>query len=486
MSKLINLYENILDYCSMKPDADGKVNISFVFEDGKEGETTPATLENRQLVMPIDKQFKAYDPDKVVIFHPLQEFINRGESEVVKALRYQLNVRINYATLVVASSLLELIGSPALHKNLSPEQRELLLEVPNGDMTTAARFMEFAVKRFSDASNRFFSNIYLKKAGTYQGQKHARVGVVQFPFYELIDSSDFKFKKNDDQTFKSLLNFMFPGSIDDQEAYNSFSDHRDAPWLDCLLKTSYTLAQRLNELLRLYKPYIEDAEKYIFNEDWVDELDNIEAYRAEIRRIPSQKGNEGSIETAGEPERSSLNTERVVPAPTKVEQQTYQPTPLQSGQVQVGPPIVPMQQYPGFDAYGRPIQQMPPGYGVAPVQERPGLVTTESGKLDFNSVERSNPMVAAAGMISTPLTQWHQQQMMQRPVAGGYTQQMMPGQMLPPPMIDQYGRPLQQMTDMYGRPLQQPQQMFDQYGRPVDAYGRPMQPMPGMGMNTNI
>lgn len=472
MSKLIKLYENILDYCSMTPDKSGKVNISFVFEDNKDGEVTPATLENRQLVMPVDEQFKAYDPDKVIIFHPLQEFVNRGESEVVKALRYQLNVRINYTTLVVAGALLELIGSPAQHKNLTPEQRELLIEVPSGDMTTAARFMEFVVKRFSDASSRFFSNIYLKKAGTYQGQKHARVGVVQFPFYELLETVDFKFKKNDDQTFKSLLAFMFPGSLDDPEAYNSFSDHRDAPWLDCLLKTSYTLSQRLNELLRLYRPYIEDADKYIFNENWVDELDNIEAYRAEIRRIPSQKGNEGTIETPGEPEKSTLNVSRALPAPVER-------TPVPQPPVQVGPPVVQMPQvYPGYDAYGRPLmpQMMPQ------MQEPPGLKLTENGKLDFASVERTNPMVAAAGLVSTPITQWHQQQMgggrpqvdqFGRPIPTGYPQQ------LPPPMIDQYGRPvqpgypqMQQMVDQYGRPVppgyqQQMQPMFDQYGRPV-------------------
>ena len=92
MSKLLHLYENILDYCSMKPDSKGKVNISFVFEDGKDGEVTPAMLEGRQLVMPTPEQFKTYDPDKVIIFHPLQEYVNRGESEVVKSLRYQLNV----------------------------------------------------------------------------------------------------------------------------------------------------------------------------------------------------------------------------------------------------------------------------------------------------------------------------------------------------------------------------------------------------------
>ena len=487
MAKLIQLYENILDYCSMKPNTKGEVNISFVFDDG--GDVSPAMLEGRQLVMPIDEQFKKYDPDKVIVFHPLQEYVNRGESEVVKALRYQLNVRINYTVLVVASALLELVGSPALHKNLTPEQRELLLQVPGAELTSAARFMEFAVKRFSDASSRFFTNIYLKKAGTYQGQKHARVGVVQFPIYELLKSGEVKFKKNDEETFRSILNFMFPGSMDEVEAYNSFSDHRDAPWLDCLLKTSYNLAQRLNDLIRLYKPYIEDAEKYLFNEDWVDELDNIEAYRAEIRRIPSQKGNEGTIEKEGKQDQTVL-AQRPVPAPVEKSQPLQQPMPP-------GPPLVqqqPFYQQPQMPQYPQQYQQpaMQPQMYQQPPMQQPmptTLQTTESGKLDFKSIEATNPMVAAAGMVSTPITQWQQaqQQMQQRPQfvdprTGMVYQQ--PGGMPQQMQMDAWGRPVAPMQQQYPQQMMQPgmaypQQMMMQQPM-VDQYGRPIQQYPGV------
>lgn len=476
MAKLLKLYENILDYCSMKPDTHGNINISFVFDDGSDA--SPAMLEGRQLVMPVDEQFKKYDPDKVIVFHPLQEYVNRGESEVVKALRYQLNVRINYTILVVASSLLELVGSPALHKNLTPEQRELLLQVSGAELTSASRFMEFAVKRFSDASSRFFTNIYLKKAGTYQGQKHARVGVVQFPFYELLKSGEVKFKKNDEETFRSILNFMFPGSMDDPEAYNSFSDHRDAPWLDCLLKTSYNLAQRLNDLIRLYKPYIEDADKYVFNEDWVDELENIESYRAEIRRIPSQKGNEGTIEKEGKQEQSVL-AQRPVPAPVEKPQPLQQPLPP-------GPPVVQQPQYPQYpqQQYPQyPNQQMMQPPVMQPMPQPTSLQTTESGKLDFKSIEATNPMVAAAGMVSTPITQWQQAQQMQMqrpqfvdPRTGMVYQQ--PGGMPQQMQVDAWGRPVvsmqpypqQMMPPQMGYPQQMQQPMVDQWGRPIQQY----------------
>lgn len=454
MPKLLKLYEDILDYCSMTASKDGKIRISFL--SSKNGDEIPVLLDEKRLVMPVDEQFSQYDPEKVVIFHPLQEYTNRGESEVVKALRYQLNVRINYTVLAVASALLEIIASPALHRNLTPEQRELLIQLRDADIAAAGRFMEFAVKRFSNDSSRLFANIYLKKAGTYKGEKHSRVGVVQFPIYEILNDPELKLKKGDAEIFRSLIEFIFPGSADDTEAYNSFSDHRDAPWLDCLLKTSYNLTSRLNELLDIYKGYIDDVDQYVFNTEWLDELENIEAYRAEIRRIPPQKGNHGVIEEPEKKPPTSMPAYPTTQAPTVVPA-PRQPVPQQPAQPQqpvYPPPNVNMaaQVIIGYDPYGRPIYgpaQAPMPY-QQPMPQQQGLQVTDSGKLSFDSVVANNPVLAASPMVQTPLTEWHQQQMMQQaqpvyvdprfgqqPYQQVYQQPYPPGAYMDPRMVQQ-------------------------------------------------
>lgn len=423
MSSLQTLYKSILATCWLAPDKDGKILLDLAFD---KSEKTPFLVEGRQLVMPTDAQLKAYHPDKVVVFHPLQEFINRGESEVVKALRHQLNARINYSILAISTALFQLVSSSAEHRNLSPEQRELLLKVNDTDMAASGRYAEFVTRGFSKKPQSYFTSIYLKKAGTFHGEKHARVGVVSFPFYEEFNLSDkeLKLKKTDAENYKNMLEFMFPGSIDDAEAYNAYSDNTDAPWLDCLLKTSYNLAARLNELLDLYGDYIDNAKEYQFNLDWIDAIDNIDAYRTEIRRIPIQKGNEGTADVKPPETASAEMASRTLPAPRGQEQHRQQPeVPSYQRQpvpVVQQPPQVVQQQVVYVDQYGRPIPP-PQQYQQAPVQA-PGLVYNESGKVDFRSISASVPAVAAAAMVSTPITEWQNAQLARANPAYGYPQ----------------------------------------------------------------
>lgn len=451
--KLDTLYKNILSYCSMEPNR--KDEIDIVFAD----DCSPATIEGRRLVMPTEEHLKGYVPDKQIIFHPLHEHINRGESDVVKKLRYHLNVRINYTILAVASALLELVGSTKHHRNLTPEQRELLLAIDSADANTAAKFNNAVIKPFSASIGQFFSTIYLKKAGTFQGKKHARVGVTWFPFYEFVKNPDHKLKDSERKAFSDILEFIFPGSRDDSEAYNSYSDSRDAPWLDCLLKTSYIQTQRLNEIINLYADYITDSTDLLFNDDWVEAMDNLEDYRDEIRRIPSQRGNEGSTE---------------VEAPTPVQKNSdYLPVPQRSMPTPVPPQMpapMPMQAQP--PGYPPNYPQQPYPYPQQPVIQPPqqGLTCAEDGKLDFRSVSSVNPMVAAAASVATPLTGWQQAQpVYQDPRLGGYPAQY------PPP-----GYPMQQAMPP-GYPMQQAYPPgYPQPGYPQQPYSQPGYPIPGI------
>lgn len=456
MSKLLKLYEDILEYCSMKSDEHNEIS-TVLDEDVK-----PAMIEGRRLVMPTAAHLKNYHPDKVVIFHPLQEYIDRGESEVVKKLRHHLNVKINFTTFTIATSLLKLVASPSEHRKLSPEQRDLLLSMPTVDMKTEANFVEFVVKRYAEMASRLFANIYLKKAGTYQGKKHARVGIVTFPYYELFEDSELKIRQADREAFQAVIEFIFPESKTEKEAYNAFSDSHDAPWLEALLKTSYKLTSRLNELLEMYKDFIPDAEDFMFNLNWVDPIDNLDDYRPEIRRIPSQRGNEGTVERKGEPERSTIPARPTPPPqPERAAPQHIPVAPLQQ-------PVPP--QYPQYPQ--QPYQQ--PGYPQYPQQpmQPPTVQLTENGKLDFRSVEAVNPAVAAAGMISAPLTQWQMAQQMQQ--TG-----MMPPQGYNPAMGQMPGmRALAPTPNMgYPQPMGYPPPQMG-FGQPPMTPGMyPQQPM---------
>jgi len=244
--------------------------------------------------------------------------------------------------------------------------------------------------------------------------------VVTFPYYDLFEGKP-DLRVNDQSDFIKLMEFIFPGSHEESEAYNAFSDSNDAPWLDALLKASYMLTQRLNELVDMFTDYISSNEATKFNVDWVDAMDNIDALRAEIRRIPSQKGNEGTILSEKGGEQSTLAA--VKSAVPVVQGSPSRPTPASREQVQDdGPyrrdtqqplpaydPRYPQVQQPVYDP--RYPQVQPPVYDPrypAPQQQAPGLRMTESGKLDLRSVSATVPAVAMAGVVASS---WANQQM---------------------------------------------------------------------------
>lgn len=448
--RLLKLYEAILKFCSMEPGDGGKIDI--VTHDSRK----PAMIDDLRMAMPTMENLRADPNEKLIIFHPLREYIDRGESVVVRKLRHHINVRLNFAIYALASELFRIIADTANHDKLTPEQRELLLQVQNVDATTEQRFMDYVIKKYKDMTSRYFVNIYLKKSGVYKGEKHARVGVVSFPFYELLDDTTIKTSRvADRETFRSMLSFIFPDSLDDKEEWNSFSDSRNAPWLECLLKTSLKLAERINELSHLYKDFLTHREDFMFDTSWVEAIDNLSDYEGDIAKIPTQRGNEGTL-PQGEKEGTAIQRKEEATRPVETKPSTTASTgmapPRSVVERQAAPPPPPPRQtvpvrgqapYPG---HGYP----PP---VHPQHQEPPSAVLPDGTLDLDVVLATNPQVAQGMYAPTPLTAWHNAQQQQR---YGYPHQ--PG----------YGAPQQHFYDARGAYVG-PQQGYPQQ----QAYGRP-------------
>lgn len=451
--RLLKLYEAILKFCSMEPGDDGKIDI--VTHDNRK----PAMIDDLRLAMPTMENLRAGPDQKLIIFHPLREYIDRGESIVVRKLRHHINVRLNFAVYALASELFRITADTANHDKLTPEQRELLLQVQNVDATTEQRFMDYVIKKYKDMTSRYFVNIYLKKSGVYKGEKHARVGVVSFPFYGLLDDTSIKTSRvADRETFRAMLSFIFPDSLDEKEEWNSFSDSRNAPWLECLLKTSLRLSERINELSHLYKDFLTNREDFMFDTSWVEAIDNLSDYEGDIAKIPTQRGNEGTlpqgekegaaIQRKEEPARAVENTPSTTASsgmalPRSVAERQSAPT------LPAAPP-----QRPTVPVRGQAPYQGHPGHGYPPPQQQyqePPSAVLPDGTLDLDVVLATNPQVAQGMYAPTPLTAWHNSQQQQR---YGYPQQG-------------YGGPQQSQYDARGAYIG-PQQ-----GYPQQGYGQP-------------
>lgn len=288
--KLTELYTSILAYCGMTVKPDGLICFNFGNPDD------PVLVDEKKLFLPIPDVLKR-PANNDIIFHPFVEYVNRGESNVVKMLRRSLYLKINCTVVQLVDKLLAVLESTDAQKNMNAEQRELMKAVSgskrtNNEENIRLRFSAFLTKR-QELISQLFVSLYLKKNGTLLGEKHTRVGVSTFMIYKQIDDAQSnELTKDQKKVLKELIAFIFPGSDDEtSEDSNGYSDSSACPWLDCLLNTASNLTTRINELFELYTPLLGEDEvelkNHLFNHDWMDEVAQLEKYRKEILLIPS-------------------------------------------------------------------------------------------------------------------------------------------------------------------------------------------------------
>lgn len=447
--ELLNVYKSILRFSGLEADSNGFV--STIIGDKRE----PALVNGLRLVLPTSEHLRSNDGQKIV-FHPLSENILRGESEVITRLTEIINIRLNFTLGIVGQSLLNLVDSPDLHKRLNSTQLSLLIAIKEVDNTTLTNFINVMLAGVKSHPTKVFTNIYLNRGGSLGSRRYSRVAVVSFPLWKELEAGadtlfGVKIRVKDRETFKQLFKFIFP-SLKDGSEYSLGSDSNTAPYLDALMRSAMGVASCLNDLLENFKEFIEDADKLLFDGEWVQAFTNLDDLIPEIRRIPIQAGNEGRHKVG----------ELVSTKPTN---QIVKPElPAQAGWTpQPQAPVV------------QPQQQQP----AAPQ----GPVKT-SGGLDFNSVMASNPALAGMPCPMPGQMPYMPQQpniprwaMPQQPMPGqmpqGYPQQVMgyPQQVPMQPMgYPQPGMPYPQQPVAYPQPV--PMQPMG-YPQQVMGYPQP-------------
>lgn len=354
--KLIKLYTEILQCASMTADNEGFVSFSMV------GKKEPVLIEGKRLVLPTLENQRNPQPDQKIIFHPLTENVMRNESETLGKLRSVFNIKLNYAFAALAQNLLTIATSVADHAKLNPAQSEMLSWTKTADEQTVVNFSRMMTNVIKEKYDSAFVNIYLKRSGTVNMTKYARVGVVTFPLYtELCTDQEtvygVKVRTKDREAIKGIHEYIF-SKIKEKEGYNVGSNSLVAPFLDSLMRTLMGIGSDINAVVDLFENKINDSDELKFSADWWDDFINMDSLVNEIRKIPPQKGNEGTVTQAP----------------------------------------VPMNQVQTTQTQTAPIPAMTPSYVPQHVhpstqfqQQAPAPALTENGKVDFRSIVAQNP-----------------------------------------------------------------------------------------------
>lgn len=354
---LNNVYKGILKFAGCTTDENGAIFVSLGSD-----ESIPLTVDGKRVVLPTENNLKNPD-ENTIVFHPLAESIFKQESNISLKLRKAINIRLNAVTGLLARSLLTIMSDKDFHKNLEPEQIELVTKLTDIDSKTVETFMKKFLLDKEISPDKNFIFIYIKKKagikelndkGVEEEKIYSRGGIVSFPFYEkLSEHSGKTFRVKDLKAYKDVMEYIFT-DIHHTDHYNQGSSSRQSPTLIALLKTAVNIASILNDHIYRFKNFIPDYEDLVFDLDFYDYFNkenSDEILEKLIISVPPQDDSGGVIAELLKTEKKS---EPIVTQPQK--QEGYKPFTLTK-------------------------------------QEQPRTLRTEKG-LDWNSVINSNENVA--------------------------------------------------------------------------------------------
>jgi hypothetical protein len=375
--KLTDLYKQILSCVGMVTDDEGFISHKL------SKELKPALIDGKRMVMPYYNQLSSGDNESKIVFHPLRENIMLGESPVVSKLRNMANIRLNQAFGAIAMVLLDIAASTDEHAKLNPFQSEMLSAIGPVTSKVSAEFKSMMMHGIANAPDRAFINIFLRRGGMIGGKKYPRVGAVTFPLMEELQKEQKTYygaavSKKNLLAFQNLARYIFP-DLEVPEKYYCSSSSEVAPFLDCLMKSIYSAASKINDVLELFGPLIDGQEALAFSADWVETFtQDLDVLLPQIKEIPTQAGNEGSRKS----------NEPVTSQTPPLLQTQANPTMQQVLQNQQ------TQHQPAFNqSYQQPVYHQPP----PPVQQGP--IVTDRG-VNFQSLLNTNP--ALQQFASTP------------------------------------------------------------------------------------
>lgn len=321
-NKLLPLYRSVLKAAHLVCDEEGFIKKI----QGKKKE--PWLIGGKSVVLPTDEHLKS-GSDATVVFHPLFEYLTRGESEVVLEYRRTVTERLHLSFLALATQLLTIAGSQQQHAQLTPEQSEFLSFVPEADAKMLENFEALTNAMPLGQNQKSFVSMYLKRGGSLEGKTAHRMAVVTFPLYkQLVEDgqnreAEMTARKNkpkpkdgtkapkldpvpnstygvdlrqvDREAFIKLFEYMLP-NLQTPDSYSAISNSNIAPSMDALMHAVQNLAGPLNDLVDRFKNRLSEPAQIILRveDGWVPDFVNLAPLQVEIRMIPMQAGNDGA------------------------------------------------------------------------------------------------------------------------------------------------------------------------------------------------
>lgn len=221
----------------------------------------PVLYEGKPFYLPTKQNLEksAFETENYLFFDPLTESMMRQESESVKALRLLMISRIQYSASRIVSNLINVLRDESLASKAKGNQMILYRQNIQPSSTTNRSYTKLLREGIkSNVANRIV-NIFLKRGGELDGERYARLAVVDFP---ILDARDNKLNSifgvdmsaRDKETILDLLSFIFFGSKENtDDEFTAGSNIKMAPYFQSLCFAFCNLAHRINKVHKTYK-----------------------------------------------------------------------------------------------------------------------------------------------------------------------------------------------------------------------------------------
>ena len=455
-------YNSILNYAGMELKDNVIVNVNEKIGD--------ITIEGKNLTLPYFDNLKK--PEGKVIFHLLNENYTSPENAVFTMYKRRLELEINLKLSSLIVTLISVAADPQLQSKVkSSKLIELIGSLGEVDNSLIESFLGLVKASTKQNDTGYILSVFLKKNGEIKDVPYAAIGKINFHLYnEIVKALEdksleyrvygHKMRKKDLLSLKDIFNTIFPG-LEQKDTYTEGTDNKIFRYLNILLKTSYLVTSRINEIVHLVEAETKQGDKdATFNHEWIEYLETLYSMSAEIRLIPNQ------IDLSLESNKLHVDESKAKNAPTPTQQQPMQFDP---NRVQQASAPAPQPQQPNYQ------QQQP--YQPPQPQQPPQPLSAED-IIRGNMVGSHMPMpqmpVYVAPQQQAPMPLWMQQEMMRSNPQQFQQMQQMPQYPQQPMMPMQSMMPQMPMQPMqYPQPQMSPQGFPQQFQQPM----MPMQPM---------
>jgi len=437
-STIEKFYLDILNYAGVEIED----NI-FVNSNKKLGEIS---IEGKGLALPYFEILK--HPEGKLIFHILNENYTSPESAAFNFYKKRLVLELNLKLSSLIVSLITISSDPQLQRKIkSSKLLDIVTNIGETDPSQIEALLNLVKASKKVNEEAFLFDIFLKKNGEINDVPYSAIGKINFLAYselqKSIENKDSEFRvfghklrKKDLLTLSTIFQVIFPG-INDKIAYSEGTDNKIFRYLSALLKTSYLISSRMNEVANLLLDLNETSlniTEIVSNLDWTSNMEKLCDMGNEIRLIPNQTD-------------VSMSSNRLKVDESKSTQQ--QPPVYQT-------PQQPVQQQPMQQQMQQPMMQQPV---QPPRQLTPEEIIRSNMHNPAMSPMMMQPMMMQPMMMQAPqpmLPTWAQQEIMAKNQAQNMQQPMM--QPMMQPMLQQ---PMQQNVYMDPNLMAQ-QQMMNQ------------------------